>query len=123
MVESIGSLNHPSVLNAGVGRRYVSKPSRSRSACSLRALPSVKNPLYGTRPTIGNQKPDWSISDLHMGCPLLRGVEQQTSNRERDTWLTGRLKEQNALTKETRKKAEERQAAAKAVAQTPKKNV
>ena len=32
----------------------------------------------------GTGKLNWSISDFHMGCPLLRGVEAQNSNAERD---------------------------------------
>ena len=67
--------------------------------------------MQGPEPPAQPRKPDWTLSDLFMGCPLLRGVGHQTSNRERDTHLTSRLKEQNALTKETRKKKEQLAAA------------
>ena len=52
-VESSGSAKYPSVENAPAGRRYVSYPSRPRSAAAARACAKSKNPLYGTVPTIG----------------------------------------------------------------------
>src|SRR5438552_1739418 len=53
-VESNGSLNQPSVLKAGEGRRYTSKPPASRRRAASFAAVKSKKPLYGTRPTIGN---------------------------------------------------------------------
>src|SRR5690349_21714119 len=55
-VETRGSLNQPKVLNAGDGLRYTSKPSWSSVRAADRAAPKSKNPLYGTRPTIGNHQ-------------------------------------------------------------------
>ena len=57
----------------------------------------------------GTGKLNWSISDFHMGCPLLRGVEAQNSNAERDEWMAKKLRDQNSYRKEVRKDREERQ--------------
>ena len=57
----------------------------------------------------GSGKYNWSIADFHMGCPLLRGVEAQNSNTERDEYMAKRLRVQNAYKKEVRKDREERQ--------------
>src|SRR6266571_404852 len=56
VVDTRGSLNQPSVLNADAGLRYVSKPRLRKLRSSPFASPKSKKPLYGTLPTTGNHQ-------------------------------------------------------------------